>query len=354
MPVQGIGADWSNAITEGLYGPILQQQHEARLQQMALQNFYNEQAVKQNLEQKDNEIFAQQMIPVLKNMNEYYTGQGRKEEAQNVQFALDAMNAGGIKGFETQQKLNPAKEPTPAHNQFAGVNEQGMPQAYNPNTNAMEPIASKGKIFPKTGEIASFERDLNKESTKLIKSGQLKQENVFGWKQQQRNIATGQKAAEIQAQQPLPAAEVTALSGLDVMVENLNRVSTIFKPEFTGPVHNYEAAFQEKFTGNISPEEVEFRATTRDLQDSLLRARSGAQINEQEYKRLVNFLPDPSLPSNVFQTRLDRFKKEVNSIRNSRMKLSVTPKGQLNMQQPVIENVNPEDFLSGKHKGVTK
>lgn len=51
-----------------------------------------------------------------------------------------------------------------------------------------------------------------------------------------------------------------------------------------------------------------------DLSDMLLRARSGAQINEQEYARLRKLVPDPQTPLKRFQSDLNGFTHEFNVV----------------------------------------
>lgn len=362
MPTGLGGEDWGKAIVEGLYGPTLRAQEQLNLQQMALQNWMNEQAVKQQFMKQQEQSMIQQITPAWEEMAGLYEQKGDTKTAQHILMGLKSLQAGGLEGFEQSQKLIP-KEEKPAKSQFVAIDENGNPLAYDPNTNSLIPVTTTGKVFPKSGETSSFERDLTKESTNLIKSGQLKKQDVFSWKQNQRNIAAGQKAAVIQEQKPIGEAAGAALAGLDVMTTNLNNVDKLYKQskldklQFTGPIRGRLGTIGEKYTGNISPEEVEFRTTLADLQDSLLRARSGAQINEQEYKRLKRFLPDYIDPSNVFETKLKRFNEETKAIKQSRLKFAVTPKGQLkqSVQQPVasvisrspalIEDLNPEDVL---------
>ena len=58
-------------------------------------------------------------------------------------------------------------------------------------------------------------------------------------------------------------------------------------------------------------------AVLQSLQDRELRARSGAQINEQEMKRLVRFLPDPNRSAAVNVQRLAQFEREIDMMISS-------------------------------------
>jgi len=67
-------------------------------------------------------------------------------------------------------------------------------------------------------------------------------------------------------------------------------------------------------TGFIDDSEVMFRANVESLKNQLLYARSGAQINENEYQRLLKEVPSLDQPANVFNSRLDAFDKQLKDI----------------------------------------
>jgi hypothetical protein len=80
--------------------------------------------------------------------------------------------------------------------------------------------------------------------------------------------------------------------------------------DWVGPVSGRIGQAQEKIT-DLPEKQIELYSTIRDMNDFVLRVRSGAQINEQEYKRLTSFLADPNLPMNNLKTRLKRFKGDL-------------------------------------------
>lgn len=73
--------------------------------------------------------------------------------------------------------------------------------------------------------------------------------------------------------------------------------------------------------GTLTPAENRFLALTQDYADSVLRLRSGAQINEQEFKRMLGFLANPAVQPDVFKSRLqlqvDMLGKRGEIIRNT-------------------------------------
>jgi hypothetical protein len=79
--------------------------------------------------------------------------------------------------------------------------------------------------------------------------------------------------------------------------------------DWVGPIGGRIGQTQEKLT-DLPEKQMELYATIRDINDFVLRVRSGAQINEAEYKRLTAFLMDINLPTNNLKMRLKRFKKD--------------------------------------------
>jgi hypothetical protein len=79
-----------------------------------------------------------------------------------------------------------------------------------------------------------------------------------------------------------------------------------------------------EFFGQGSGPEYTFRASLLDASDLLLRARSGAQINEQEYTRLKGTLPNLTDEPNVFVAKMKRFQDESSTQINDTLKLGST------------------------------
>jgi hypothetical protein len=105
------------------------------------------------------------------------------------------------------------------------------------------------------------------------------------------------------------------------LLNDIGKVKTLYewgtpqkRADWVGPVAGRMGELREKYTGGASTDQVTFYSYVRDMKDALLRARSGAQINEQEYKRLVGFLPDEKINSKSFEARLQRFEDELNNI----------------------------------------
>lgn len=147
---------------------------------------------------------------------------------------------------------------------------------------------------------------------------------------------------------PIPSGAAEKMGGLEALLNDIKSVKTLYlygtdaeRKHWVGPVQGRVGSLESKYAGTASDEQVRFYAYVDDMQDALLRARSGAQINEQEFKRLVNFLPDKNLPSTTFKARLDRFEAELNNVLST--KRTELQKGGYGSQgsNPTIKNNDP-------------
>ena len=84
-----------------------------------------------------------------------------------------------------------------------------------------------------------------------------------------------------------------------------------------------------EFFGNISPEEVKFRRSIVDIADTILRARSGAQINEEEFQRMIGMLFKVTDEPAVFVPAVERFIQEVRNMKADIARLASTPAARL-------------------------
>ena len=111
---------------------------------------------------------------------------------------------------------------------------------------------------------------------------------------------------------PLSASAIKEETILAVMLEDIGRLEELSAkhPEAIGPIQGRLGAIRAKTVGNL-PEITELRRLAFNLSDQLLRARSGAQINEQEYARLSRLVPQPSDPDIDFSTKLKSFREEI-------------------------------------------
>ena len=126
-------------------------------------------------------------------------------------------------------------------------------------------------------------------------------------------------------QKQIPGGEVSKMAEVRNILKNISKAKDLYKLDtkkenssWVGPVAGRVGSMERKYTGTATPEQVQFYDYIKDMEDALLRARSGAQINEQEYKRLVGFLPDPNLPPSSFKASLKRFEDQLSGLLQSK------------------------------------
>jgi hypothetical protein len=114
------------------------------------------------------------------------------------------------------------------------------------------------------------------------------------------------------------SAEREKTAGLDNLLSQLDRVSEMYKPEFVGVVSGRAGSV----TGIFDAEEAGFRQLVKDIGDQLLRARSGAQINEQEYQRLLKIVPAVNDGNEQFNGKMVQFRKTLEDTMTKRAKIA--------------------------------
>jgi len=165
-------------------------------------------------------------------------------------------------------------------------------------------------------------------------------------------VASQQQAKNIT--EPLQGADRSKYQMLSAASRQTDYVKNLYRPEFVGKgfapfvqgvqkefANQEQAAIKGQYTpgalagavrqffGNISQEEATFRKAVLDVSDMILRARSGAQINEQEYRRMKGLLYNLTDEPSVFVAGLNRFSDEVNSMMEDVSKASVRPASSL-------------------------
>jgi hypothetical protein len=120
-----------------------------------------------------------------------------------------------------------------------------------------------------------------------------------------------------------PSSERETLVKLFDFRSQLTRLSKLNDPKFTGRFEGGILGALKEITGlAVDDREVQFRQVSADLSDTLLRLRSGAQINEEEYQRMLRLVPTPGLPDKVFVARMNSLITQIdNSIENRRRAL---------------------------------
>ncbi len=141
------------------------------------------------------------------------------------------------------------------------------------------------------------------------------------WRNPDGTLVELQSKEKVKPNQESPSTQKESAK-LSTLQELSNTIRQSIKPDYLGGVASgisgngmggLTGALREA-TGYISDDEAQFRANVQSLKNQLLYLRSGAQINENEYQRLLKELPDLNQPENVFTSRLDAFDKQLNDL----------------------------------------
>ena len=131
-----------------------------------------------------------------------------------------------------------------------------------------------------------------------------------------RRVGTGEAAKNPSSK--ASASERKEQANINTLKDQVSRIRTMYKPEYVGVTSGRAGAVSQLWNADESG----FRAIVSDLGDQLLRARSGAQINEQEYKRLMRIAPTATDSNAQFVAKLDQFERTLDSIISSKASLS--------------------------------
>jgi hypothetical protein len=133
------------------------------------------------------------------------------------------------------------------------------------------------------------------------------------------NVVTntkGELQLEVQPKAAPSAGQQKEMSDLLALKNSLETIDALYDPSYVGLIAGNPALARAKETTGIGVDtaEVQFRRIVNDISDRLLRARSGAQINEQEYARLLKIVPEPTLSPTAFEARLKSFKSDLENV----------------------------------------
>lgn len=247
----------------------------------------------------------------------------KQETPANLEAMLAADVRAGKMSLQDAYKIKKAQEDKPKEVNVGNDIEiilMGMPQfkdyASNPETrkkaleyyaNNSETIRNKASQFAQSKAAPFYTVVPTTEGLKPFKArgegaGEFKEDGTTP-----KNKPLTEAAAK----------EFGALSGL---MANIKSAEKLYKSDYVGPVAGRFYSIAENLK-NLPEDQIKFYSYVRDNKDALLRARSGAQINEQEYARLVKFLPDENLPSGNFVARMKRFEEAVKQIMNEKAKV---------------------------------
>ena len=112
------------------------------------------------------------------------------------------------------------------------------------------------------------------------------------------------------------ASEREKTAGIETIKDQLKIIKDTYNkyPEFVGVVSGQVGRISQLWDSK----EAAFRQKILDVKDALLRARSGAQINEQEYKRLSKLVPDMGDSDAMFEGKMSSFEESLDMMTQQR------------------------------------
>lgn len=110
--------------------------------------------------------------------------------------------------------------------------------------------------------------------------------------------------------------EITRQSVLVQLKEDMQELGTLAKrnTDRIGPISGRWESVKANWLTGTSEDSAAMQRIAGNAQDMLLRARSGAQINETEYRRLSKLVPDPKTPPSTFFTNLRLFQQDIDKL----------------------------------------
>ena len=116
----------------------------------------------------------------------------------------------------------------------------------------------------------------------------------------------GAEAARIRLETPEKLSQKERMEEIESenTISRLQALESLYRPEFVGPVAGRAGGVREAYTGDITPQEAEFRARTTSFNNQMIKDITGAQMSEPEAKRIKAELPDVNMPPVTYEARL--------------------------------------------------
>jgi hypothetical protein len=121
----------------------------------------------------------------------------------------------------------------------------------------------------------------------------------------------------------LPADASTQLADFDTLSSQIQTVKDTFNKDFTGPVQARTGELAQTLDMpsiglGADAKRSDFYSNVNSIRNQLLYLRSGKQINEKEYERLLAELPNEKRSDVDFSAKLKNFENVFNEIKNNR------------------------------------
>lgn len=201
--------------------------------------------------------------------------------------------------------LNSDGEVTGFYNDETGEIKTGVPEGLRTKAKPEPKAGPPGRLSPLVDATGKITGTFN---------------NVSGEYTERPDIPEGTRKS------PVSSTEMEKRGALESVISDSDELGRLAKGEAgekIGPV----AGRWTGATRGLVPQTQDVQDLfhiSQNLADQLLRARSGAQINEQEYKRLRVLVPDPRDERTKFDADLRRFQIEAKNVLSARQGGPVT------------------------------
>jgi hypothetical protein len=137
--------------------------------------------------------------------------------------------------------------------------------------------------------------------------------------------ARAQAQATAEAREAVPvkmsAAERKEITGDEATINLLGDIQRTYKQGFVGPVSGEWVGWLGQKTGTISPQQAEFIAFGKKLENAMLRLAEGASASDEDVKRIKAELPTPDLHPVEFEARLRTTYRTARQLAETRRKI---------------------------------
>ena len=117
----------------------------------------------------------------------------------------------------------------------------------------------------------------------------------------------------------LPEGASQKLGDFETLQFQLSNVVKNYSPEYVGMLDRVGSAVKLKTGAGATEQLSNFMSNLNGVRNTLLYMRSGAQINESEFNRLVKELPDEKTSDTDFEARLKNFSSVLSEIVSNRV-----------------------------------
>lgn len=248
--------------------------------------------------------------------------QAQEDRARKIAAEIDALKKAREQKGKEQKFADTMKGPV-----VARIGGQDVKAAETQALAPQFPMAPLADAFPKETAEAALKMQIeaakpNKDNERPDNIKQLFQvgDKVMG-------VTYGGQVKEIQApgqlnplKKTLPADIAVQLGDFDTLSTQLERVKNTNKKDFTGFIQGPLGKLSQKTGVGASPERGDFLSNINSIRNQLIYLRSGKQINEKEYERLLAELPNENASDVDFNAKLKTFETVFNEIKENRRK----------------------------------